>query len=308
LFVPVISATTTARPEGYFRLEWSLAEQRSHVIGRNKAFIVPVCLDQTAQPGAVVPEAFQRMQWTRLPGGHATAAFVERVGRLLAPELVGSPTSASAATVVSAPVNQAAAGVHRQSRSILILIVALITIVIAYYLVHEYFLRHASPAPAYPPAKAVGDNAMHTSVTPATFATAHFHPYPHSIAVLPLANMSGDKRQDYFSDSLTEEPLTSLSRMHELQVAPRTSAFSFKGKDIDIGAIARKLNRADILECTVRRSAHTVRITAQLINAGMGYPLSELGPAHAHRRPSAVLSLLMSPGYFASHQESACTV
>jgi hypothetical protein len=190
LFVPVISATTTARPEGYFRFEWSLAEQRSHVIGRNKAFIVPVCLDQTAQPGADVPESFQRIQWTRLPGGHATAAFVERVGRLLAPEPVGSPASASAATAVSAPVK--AAPLHRQSKSLLLLIVALITVVIAYYLVHEYFLRHASPPPAPPPAKAMGDNATHTSVAPATSATAHFAPPSHSIAV-PVVDMSRDK-------------------------------------------------------------------------------------------------------------------
>jgi hypothetical protein len=55
LFIPLISANTAARAEGYFRLEWSLAEQRSHMIARNKAFIVPVCLDGTAESGADVP-------------------------------------------------------------------------------------------------------------------------------------------------------------------------------------------------------------------------------------------------------------
>jgi TolB-like protein len=96
---------------------------------------------------------------------------------------------------------------------------------------------------------------------------------PHSIAVLPFVNMSGDASQEYFSDGLTEEILNSLSRINELQVAARTSAFSFKGKDTDIGTIARKLNVGAVLEGSVRRSAHTVRITAQLINAVTGFHL-----------------------------------
>src|SRR6202161_3054395 len=100
-----------------------------------------------------------------------------------------------------------------------------------------------------------------------------FNPPPHSIAVLPFTNMSGDKDQEYFSDGLTEELLNSLVRINELQVAARTSAFSFKGKDTDIGTIARKLNVGAVLEGSVRRSAHTVRITAQLINAVTGFHL-----------------------------------
>ena len=67
--------------------------------------------------------------------------------------------------------------------------------------------------------------------------------------------MSGDPSQEYFSDGLTEELLNSLTRINELHVAARTSAFSFKGKDADIGTIARKLNVAAILEGGVRRSA-----------------------------------------------------
>jgi TolB-like protein/DNA-binding winged helix-turn-helix (wHTH) protein/tetratricopeptide (TPR) repeat protein len=103
-------------------------------------------------------------------------------------------------------------------------------------------------------------------VTPVTFA-----PPPHSIAVLPFVNMSGDPSQEYFSDGLTEELLNSLSRINELQVAARTSAFSFKGKDTDISTIARKLNVASVLEGSVRRSGHTIRVTAQLNNAVTGY-------------------------------------
>ncbi len=89
----------------------------------------------------------------------------------------------------------------------------------------------------------------------------------------PFVNISGDKEQDYFSDGLTEELLNSLAAINDLQVAARTSAFSFKGKDTDIGTIACKLNVGGVLEGSVRRSSHTVRITAQLINAVTGFHL-----------------------------------
>jgi serine/threonine protein kinase/TolB-like protein len=120
-------------------------------------------------------------------------------------------------------------------------------------------------------------SAKTLAVVPATpspaSTVAAFAPPAHSIAVLPFVNMSGDKGQEYFSDGLTEELLNSLSRITELQVAARTSAFSFKGKDTDIGTIARKLNVGAVLEGSVRRSAHTVRISAQLINAVTGFHL-----------------------------------
>jgi len=103
--------------------------------------------------------------------------------------------------------------------------------------------------------------------------TAKFAPPAHSVAVLPFVNMSGDKEQEYFSDGLTEELLNSLAEINELQVAARTSAFSFKGTNTDIGTIAHKLNVASVLEGSVRRSGNTVRVTTQLINAVTGYHL-----------------------------------
>src|SRR6201987_2268730 len=69
LFLPVISAHTEARAEGYFRLEWRLAEERTHLMGRARAFIVPVAVDRTPERDADVPESFLKVHWTRLPGG-----------------------------------------------------------------------------------------------------------------------------------------------------------------------------------------------------------------------------------------------
>src|SRR6516164_7375885 len=86
LFVPVISANTASRREGYFRLEWDLADQRSHMMARSRVFVVPVCLDATTEAAADVPESFTRAQWTRLPAGEASPAFVERVRGLLSPQ------------------------------------------------------------------------------------------------------------------------------------------------------------------------------------------------------------------------------
>jgi TolB-like protein/DNA-binding winged helix-turn-helix (wHTH) protein len=100
-----------------------------------------------------------------------------------------------------------------------------------------------------------------------------FSPSPHSIAVMPFVNMSGDPSQEYFSDGLTEELLNSLARIDGLQVSARTSSFAFKGKDTDIGTIAHKLNVASILEGSVRRSGRKIRVTAQLSNTITGFHL-----------------------------------
>ena len=82
LFVPIISANTDARPEGYFRLEWKLAVDRSHLMADDQPFFVPVILDDTKEPTARVPEKFRERQWTRLTDDVSTTAFAERVAKL----------------------------------------------------------------------------------------------------------------------------------------------------------------------------------------------------------------------------------
>jgi TolB-like protein/Flp pilus assembly protein TadD len=94
LFMPVISANTQSRAEGYFRLEWHLAEQRSHLIAHGKPFIVPVCVDDTPDAEALAPDAFLAVQWMRVPGGAASAAFAERVATLLHGSPAGTPSTA----------------------------------------------------------------------------------------------------------------------------------------------------------------------------------------------------------------------
>ena len=109
-----------------------------------------------------------------------------------------------------------------------------------------------------------------------SLATAAPGPIPmldRSVAVLPFVDMSEKKDLDYFSDGLCEELLHLLSRFPEMRVAARTSAFSFKGKSLDVPTIARTLKVATVLEGSVRRSGDHLRITAQLVRADNGYEL-----------------------------------
>ncbi len=92
-----------------------------------------------------------------------------------------------------------------------------------------------------------------------------------SIAVLPFANMSGDAANDYFSDGISEEIINALAQLDGLRVAARTSAFSYKGKNVDLRTIGEELGVATVLEGSVRKAGTRLRITAQLIDVANGY-------------------------------------
>jgi serine/threonine-protein kinase len=94
-----------------------------------------------------------------------------------------------------------------------------------------------------------------------------------SIAVLPFTNLSADKENEYFSDGLAEDIIDALTQVPGLKVAARTSAFAFRGKEVDIGVIGAKLKVATILEGSVRKAGNRIRVTAQLVKASDGYHL-----------------------------------
>ena len=106
LFVPMISANTNAREEGYFRLEWKLAVDRSHLMADNKAFFVPVILGDVSEPSALVPDKFRERQWSRLNDDQSITAFAARIGKLLtgsgAPG-INAPNTAPVLDFVPAP-------------------------------------------------------------------------------------------------------------------------------------------------------------------------------------------------------------
>jgi adenylate cyclase len=95
----------------------------------------------------------------------------------------------------------------------------------------------------------------------------------HSICVLPFANMSGDPEQEYFSDGITEDIITDLSKVSALAVVARNTAFTFKGRAVDVKDVGRTLNVSNVLEGSVRKAGNRLRITAQLIDASSGHHL-----------------------------------
>jgi eukaryotic-like serine/threonine-protein kinase len=98
-------------------------------------------------------------------------------------------------------------------------------------------------------------------------------PAPKAIAVLPLANMSADPENEYFSDGMTEEIINALAKVPGIQVASRTSSFAFKGKDVDVREIGERLGVTSVLSGSVRKVGNRIRIAAQLVNVENGYNL-----------------------------------
>lgn len=138
------------------------------------------------------------------------------------------------------------------------MITALLVLALGYFAIDKFVLapkREPALVEASRPESKPGKPAD-GSARPAT---------DNSIAVLPFVNMSSDPEQEYFSDGLSEELLNQLAQIPQLRVIARTSSFSFKGKEVDVATIAKTLNVAHVLEGSVRKSANTLRITAQLI-------------------------------------------
>ena len=250
LFVPIISANTNARPEGYFRLEWKLAVDRSHLMADNHTFFFPVILGEVSEPTALVPEKFRERQWTRLNDDAATNAFAARVAKLASGGGV-SGISASSSPLNSEFLNSATtvktvfpAGVGKSAGA--------------------QFSSMAHGQPNLDPGLRRDDRGKRVvggeQQTP-------------SIAVLAFANRSASADDEYFSDGLADELLNVLAKIKGLRVAARTSAFSFKGKSDDIATIGQKLNVATVLEGSVRKSGNRVRISVQLIKVDDGFQL-----------------------------------
>ncbi len=128
---------------------------------------------------------------------------------------------------------------------------------------HVYSLQVGPPAEAKPAAPV---DAKSEEKVPARRAA----PDKPSIAVLPFANMSGDAEQEYFADGISEDIITSLSKLSQLFVIARNSSFTFKGKNVLVAEVGKSLGVRYVLEGSVRKSGARVRITAQLIDATTG--------------------------------------
>jgi TolB-like protein len=139
------------------------------------------------------------------------------------------------------------------------------------------FVQHLSLRPPTPSA----------SIPPAQ-APALPLPDKPSIAVLPFANMSGDREQEYFSDGITDDLITALSRLRDLFVIARTSSFTYKGKAAKVQEVSRELGVKYILEGSVHKAGNQVRITAQLVDVTTG---ADLWALHYDRPMRDIFSL-----------------
>jgi adenylate cyclase len=219
LFIPLISSNTNTRSEGYFRLEWKLAVDRTHLMADDQPFLLPLVIDDTPDAAARVPDRFRERQWMRLHGGQLPSEVIGRLVRLLA---LSSPRASFVATGSAMP------GCTDQ-----------------------------------PQTAALKTTGLRAGPEVATSQRL-------GVCVLPFANMSGDPEQEYFSDGITEDVITDLSKISALWVAARNTAFTFKGKNVDVRQVARQLKASHVLEGSVRKAGRRVRITAQLIDGTSG--------------------------------------
>lgn len=118
-----------------------------------------------------------------------------------------------------------------------------------------------------------GMSSTPPGASPATTVTPTANRAAKSVAVLPFADMSPEKDQDYFTDGIAEEIINALSKIQALRVASRSSAFAFKGKNLDIREVGEKLGVSTVLEGSVRKAGNRLRITVQLVNVTDGYHL-----------------------------------
>src|SRR5450631_2144207 len=209
-------------------------------------------------------------QWIEAQAENKEPAYASLIDAIREPERA-APGINPAAT----PSAGTAPAGHPKGHRNRILLTAVFTIAVAalaYFIAEKVWLSKRPTAAVTEPVQPSPDAASGSPTRPRS-AAAEFAPPPHSIAVLPFVNMSGDPKQDYFSDGLSEELLNSLVAIRDLQVAARTSSFTFKGKNDDVADIAHKLNVGAVLEGSVRKDGNQVRITAQLINASTGFHL-----------------------------------
>jgi TolB-like protein/Tfp pilus assembly protein PilF len=264
LFLPVISANTQARREGYFRLEWRLADQRTHLMGKAGAYIVPVCIDRTSDREADVPDSFMDVQWARLPDAAALTEFAEHVNRLLlcgGPQITPAPFSLSQPPAETQPPmkyrERQETAVQRGWPQILAIVAMILGCAIAAY----FALRPKTEESVEPKQSKVETKSPASSPVVAVGSDK-------SIAVLPFANMSDDKDASaFFSDGIHEDILTNLALLRELRVVSRTSVMGYRTTTKKSSEIARELGVVYLLEGSVRRMGNKVRVTGQLIRA-----------------------------------------
>jgi TolB-like protein len=245
LFVPIISASTEKRLEGYFRREWEMAADRTHNMARGKAFLLPVYLGRSVHREAEVPDEFRQVHWTCLDEGVITPSFLARVQHLLAGDRTKTPAR---------PRPQAGSPPGQRPRMRAWPLVLGSGLFVA--LAAGYFLtRSPDRGPA-----AISGAAPAAIPAPA--------PNPRSIAVLAPSNPAADPAAQALADSLQIDAIAALSRLPEPVITPRDATLAFKASDRPVAEIARQLNVATVIAGSVLRTGDRVSARIELRAAG----------------------------------------
>ncbi|MEO8061130.1 MAG: toll/interleukin-1 receptor domain-containing protein [Pseudomonadota bacterium] len=151
LVIPIVSAHTQSRLEGYFRREWRMAVDRTQDMADGVPFLVPVVIDETPEKSAHVPEAFRSVQWTRLPGGETAPEFAQRISRLLEPRAPEPPVSSGVSRAL-VPASKP------RVWKVALIVVAVALLAAGYYQFQKFAAvamdeETATPAPPAQPAK-----------------------------------------------------------------------------------------------------------------------------------------------------------
>ena len=271
LFIPLISARSQARLEGYFRREWKLAADRTHDMAEEKAFLVPVVIDDSIRTTGQRSGQIPRRAVDAAAGGETPPTFVARVSRLLSPELARAQTevrspAAAVSHAAAAPRQPASSPTTSRQTQWVLTLIALVTVIGVGYVVVDKFVLSKRPSGGAQPSVSAGQSSA-----PAPSAIPE-----KSIAVLPFGDLSEKKDQEYFSDGLAEELIDVLTKVPDLRVPARTSSFCVQGPGgHDIGDNRRHTlrGRPTVLEGSVRQLGRACcAITAQLVRADTGYP------------------------------------
>ncbi len=264
LFIPLISANTQARHEGYFRIEWELAAERAMGIASGVAFILPVVIDDTREPDALVPDRFRKVQWTRLPGGVVTPDVQQRFLKLWSHRVgvASHEEKRAAAANGNAPSSPASFPAPVRSKGYA-LIAAFAVAVVA--LAGWWMSRSDAPKPD--PAATTPKVAAEVKSTPPSVPTAPAA-NEKSLVVLPLENLSPDPENAFFTDGMHAEIISTLGRIPDLRVISRNSTLVFKGGAIAIAEVAKKLAVSNVMTGSVRREKNRVKIQLELRRAG----------------------------------------
>lgn len=145
------------------------------------------------------------------------------------------------------------------------IIIVVLVLAVAYFAFDKFVIE--------PRREAALAASIHSHEAPTTVAGPSSPVNKRSVAVLPFLNLSGDPKNEYFSDGITEEILNALAQIPDLKVAARTSAFAFKGRDPDLRRVGDVLGVANVLEGSIQRSGDDVRINAQLVDTRSGFQL-----------------------------------